>query len=235
MNTVENSFAIVPSLPHTKCYRFARTFLLQASCFTALFIFIDVSSVAAAYWNIDGSFGRPKLAALIFGLFWSGWVFLSLLLILAYFREHLLVSQNTITKYGCFFHRSIQVTEVNAVIWRGNHVVVCTRSSKMKIDLSPFTRQNREGLTRYFLETFESRIQEGCSCEVEFARNRQAPVDAAICVWLLFIFTAVSLGCWILECGSQFLACGVASGLAGVWYLRRISARRNPTSGSPSQ
>src|SRR5438132_3763373 len=71
---------------NARCFRLRRYYLVIGVVCAALFAIMGVTSTLAAYWNIDGSFARPKLAALIFGTFWSGFTLLAVWVILAYFR-----------------------------------------------------------------------------------------------------------------------------------------------------
>ena len=63
---------------------------------TIFFVVVGLVSTLAAYFNVDGSFARPKLAALLFGLFWSAFTLLGIWLLLLYYKYRLL---STIHRY----------------------------------------------------------------------------------------------------------------------------------------
>jgi hypothetical protein len=66
-----------PTTP-TACYRLGQEYLILGIVSFAFFLAMDVGSVCVAYWNVDGSFKSPKVAAVAFGVFWSCWILLAL-------------------------------------------------------------------------------------------------------------------------------------------------------------
>ena len=65
----------------THCYRMRPHFRNVGLVCIVFFAVIGVFSTLAAYFNIDGSFARPELGALVFGLFWSAFTCLGLWLL----------------------------------------------------------------------------------------------------------------------------------------------------------
>ena len=57
-------------------YRPRRYYLIVGIVGAIFYSTMAIVSVVAAYWNIDGSFARPLLAAIIFGTFWCAMLLL---------------------------------------------------------------------------------------------------------------------------------------------------------------
>ncbi len=104
--------------PATVCYRSGTEHLILGIISLPLFLAIGIGSVYGAYWNVDGSFDRPKLAALVFGVFWSLWILFALWMIVAYFRERLFVGPNAITQQDCFRTKCINSSDATQVVWK---------------------------------------------------------------------------------------------------------------------
>src|SRR5437773_11768234 len=121
----------------TTCYHLPRSYFHIGVCCTAFFIFADVGSTSAAYWNLDGSFVHPMRDAVIYASFWSCWSLPGAGLIAYYFRYRLFVSDCTIERVGLVFTRAIDSSEVNAVVWRGiwSDVVLRAGKKKLRIEL----------------------------------------------------------------------------------------------------
>lgn len=234
MNSNENTAE--PTTRSVACYRLSRPHLILGIVSTTLFLAMDVGSVYAAYWNIDGSFLRPKLAALIFGIFWSCMTLLGLWLILAYFRERLFVSSDAITQQGCLTRKTIDVSNVIQIIWKripqGGRVIVRSHLAKIKIYLANFTGDERDDLVQYFHDTFAAEIQTGWSRFIESRQqtkpqSQQNTIRAYTMFSLIFFAFAGIFGyCWGVGLGQQWLVIGVVNALAGMWYLWRIRNRR---------
>src|SRR5260370_35504830 len=79
-----------------RCFRLRPYYLVVGIVCAGFFAVVGVTSTVVAYFNVDGSFARPYLAALVFGVFWSGFTALAVWVIAAYFRERLILSPSTI-------------------------------------------------------------------------------------------------------------------------------------------
>jgi hypothetical protein len=157
-----------------RCFRLRR-FYLVVGVVSAVFCSVTGAiSTVVAYWNIDGSFPRPKLNALILGIFWSGFALLSLWVVLAYFRECLFLASKSVVQHGVFRSRTIDVDGVTRIKWRtwpvGGSIVVQTHSEKATIYLDNFTTEDRGRIIRFFRETFASEIQDNPLRFEDFAR-----------------------------------------------------------------
>src|SRR5262245_33709454 len=100
---------IDPLPTDARCYRLRRYYLVVGVVCAVFFAAMGIASTVAALWNIDGSFARPQLAALIFGTFWSGFTLLAVWVIVAYFRERLYFGKAGVVQHGIFHSRSLQI------------------------------------------------------------------------------------------------------------------------------
>ena len=213
----------------TMCYRLGREELYLGIVCAILFLAVGIGSAFVAYWNIDGSFERPKLSALIFGIFWLCPTLLGLWIILAYFRERLIVSEDAITQRGCFGTKSIAVPEVIRIDWKrlrhGGTIVARSRLSRITIHLGNFTREERDELIAFFHGTFATTIQEGWPRFLEPAAKplQLHPAAAAVlCALLLAVFAGIFIYAWVAGLGIQWLAIGIINSLASLWYMWRL-------------
>jgi hypothetical protein len=142
-----------------------RLFYLVVGAISAVFCaVVGVTSTVVAYWNIDGSFARPKVSALIFGIFWSVFVVVSLWVVLAYFRERLFVARNAVVQRGVLRSKTIDIADVIRVKWRnwpvGGSVVAQSHSGKITVYLDNFPTRERGPIIQFFRETFATEIQD---------------------------------------------------------------------------
>jgi hypothetical protein len=154
-----------------RSYHLRRLYLVIGVACAVFFCTVGVVSTATAYWNVDGSFARPKLAALIFALFWSGLTLLSVWIILAYFRERLFLTDVIIIQRGIIRTKTMRVEEVTHLKWRrvpvGGSIIVYTPTEKIKIEFHNFTTAERYEILVFFRTTFNREIQEDWSYFVD--------------------------------------------------------------------
>ena len=103
-------------------YHLRKYYLWIGAICTAGFLVFAVGSFIAAWWNIDGSFRHPRATAIGFATFWSCWLVLGVWILLAYFRERLVISMDRVRQSSCFRTRSLRHDEVSiaqmaAVSW----------------------------------------------------------------------------------------------------------------------
>ena len=228
-----STIADIGHLPtEARCFRLRRYYLLVGIVGAVFFPAMGIGSTVAALWNIDCSFARPKLAALIFGTFWSAFTLFAVWVIVAYFRERLFVGKAAIVQHGIFRSRTLEFGEVLQIKWRiwpvGGSVVVRTHSEKVTIHLDNFTTDEREELIRFLRETFAVEIQENWSRFEEVGRRSSAPGKGvsrggiiAIAA-LLMCFAGVFVCCWYAGFGGKYLFIGVVNAFAAIWYLWRM-------------
>jgi hypothetical protein len=194
---------------------------------------MGVASTLAAYWNIDGSFPRPKLAALIFGIGWSGFTLLAVWIIFAYFRERLYLASKTVIQHSVIRSRTIYCKEVVRINWRrgrpsGGRIVIQTPSAKIKIYLGNFTREEREEIIRFFRETFASELQDNWLRFEDRARRLSPPQRLVsrggiiVTASVLMGFAGVFVYCWFAGLGGQYLFIGIINVVAALCYLWRL-------------
>jgi hypothetical protein len=137
------------------------TGLLTLVCFLA----IGGGSVVAAVLNIDGSFRRPILAAVVLDVFWSGWVMLSLLLLAAYYRSRWWVADEGLAVRGVFRSRAIALDELEGAWWRrwpaGGSLVLRDGRQRVVLDFGNLSREDREAVVRHLHEQVPLEKQHG--------------------------------------------------------------------------
>jgi hypothetical protein len=225
--------ADIEQLPtDARCFRVRRYYLVVGVVCAVFFAAMGIVSTVAALWNIDGSFARPKLAALIFGIFWSGFTLLAGWVIAAYFRERLYFGKAGVVQHGIFRTRTLQIEEVHQIKWRpwpiGGSVVIRTPSEKATIHFDNFSKDEREDLIRFLRESFAVEIQEnwsrfqdllGRSSPPEKRASRSGIITIAA---VLMSFAGVFVYCWFAGLGGQYLVIGVVNAVAAIWYLARL-------------
>lgn len=215
-----------------KTFRLRRSVLFIGIVCAVVFLFFDVGSTTVAYWNIDGSFARPKPAALLFGVFWSAMLLLAIFMIVGYFRERLFLAPTSIMQQGTIGSRTMAVGEVTAVIWRcrpvGGSIVVRDQSRKIKIQLGVFAPHDADEIIRFFRDTFPEAIQQNWvsfeSFKHEFSRPpspSRRRIILASCIYPFFVWCCAVL--WLGGLGVQFLFCGIIAGLSWLFHLWRLN------------
>jgi hypothetical protein len=107
--------------------------------------------------------GGGILAALLLVGFWGFWVILSVMTLLAYYRESLTVEDGRIAQTGIFRKREMSISEVINVRWRivpvGGAVVLRSASQKIKVTFDNFELEQRLWLIRFFRRSLSPSIQ----------------------------------------------------------------------------
>ena len=173
------------------------------------------------------------------GIFWSGVMLLGVWTIAGYFRNRLFFGKTAIVQRGVFRSRTLEVGEVLQIKWRtwpvGGSVVIRTHSERASIELSHFTRDEREELIRFVRESFAVEIQENWS-RFEDVLGRSSPRGKrasrgriiAIAAYLM-CFAGVFVYCWFAGLGRQYLFIGVVNAVAAIWCLWRIRLIKDRT------
>ena len=134
----------------TDCYRMRPYFRIVGIICTVFFAVVGVASTLVAYFNVDGSFARPRLAALIFGLFWSAFTFLGVWLLLLYYKYRLFVSDLSLRQKGVLLDRRIDLNFVDELKWRrfpaGGSIRLSGMFGVLKIEFGNFNIVDREEL-----------------------------------------------------------------------------------------
>lgn len=222
-----------------RCFRLRRYYLVVGLLGAAFFSVMGVASTIAAYWNIDGSFPRPRLSALIFGLCGSGFLLLSVSLILAYFRERLFLTGKTIIQMGIIRTRAIDYAQVIHVKWRcwpvGGSIVVRTHFEKATIWLDNFTTKEREEIARFFRETFAHENQDNWPRFEDFthrassSQKRTSRNEILFTTLVFACFAGVFIYVGFIGLGIHFLIIGVINTVASFYCLWRLHTYKEPS------
>ncbi|MEX1229815.1 MAG: hypothetical protein WEB58_06225 [Planctomycetaceae bacterium] len=215
-------------------YRLQWYYLLLGVVCLVFFLVMGISSVWAALTNIDGSFKRPILAAWIFGTFWSALVLLCIWVILAYYRELLIIDPTKITQHGIISVKSIALDDVTQVKWgrysMNGSVLIRDSSTKIKIHLDNFTRTEIEEIKTFVREAVPEEIQTGraelvAQREKLTSRRRPRSKNAVVTKSLVFLaIGSIFISVWAVEAAPQFLLAGIVNvvfALLLLWNLRR--------------
>lgn len=234
----DDNAALRTSEDGTRCYRLRRYYLIVGLIGTVSFFSWGVVSTCAAYWNIDGSFALPTVAALIFGTFWSCFTLFGMWLILAYYSFRLYVTDSGVTEVGIIGSRTIEFSNVNRVRWRviprGGSVAMHGNEKRITIGFANFTPAERDELIDFCRNKFCPDLQENWSRFVEQLkeptpeRKRRSGVSSSITLLLLAFFAGTFTYFWFLGLGGEYLVLGIVNALAPLWYLhrRRLHQRR---------
>ena len=159
-----------------KSYRHIRSNLVSGVFCVVFFAVVTIGSTAAAYWNVDDSFQHPKLSALILVVFWSSWTLFSIWCVLAYYRERLLISEESITLFGVVRTKIIHVDDSSHVKWRvyspTGRIVIQAAKQRMKICLESFTSEERNEIVSFVRDSIASDLQDGWSQFNESTRRK---------------------------------------------------------------
>ena len=226
--------------PISKCYRAGCHWLVVGIVGATFFPVMGLTSVYAAYWNIDGSFPHPKTHAFVYAVFWSLWSLAALWIVAAYFRTRLIITSLEFTQQGCFVRRRMSVADVSRITWKGipqaGKLILHGPDCSMKIDLQNLTHKDRTEFIQFIHTLFDPGIQSGWS---DFNRYSPTPAPkpederrtAARCALIFFVIGLACLLCGWLALGVQFYVSGFGCVLAAVWYIWWIQRHKRSTAG----
>jgi hypothetical protein len=211
--------------------RVRKSYLITGVVCAIGFAVIGTGSVLAAATNIDGSFRYPVQTAVFCGIFWGVWFTASLIIIAASLRERLTVTSHSITQQGVFRTRSIAISDIANLRWRtrpvGGGAAIRSLNARIKIHFDNFTAEERGLLITRLHELISEDNQENWDTFSDVQRASPLPPKesrwtAIACMALFLVTGAVLVYCWHIQFGPMFLVVGIASVLAGLWYLFRI-------------
>jgi len=228
-------------------YRPRRYYLYLGIVCTVFFLFMGVGSACVAYWNVDGSFARPKLSALVFGVFWSVWTLLGIWLILCYTRERLVISTTSIEWTGLYKTRLLALDDVTRVKWRlfpqHGSIVLRTPDKRLVIEIGNYLDSERKelilltrGMFDYELQENWQRFSDRFIQQSPARQNRQRWVLVLLAA-MLCAFGVLFLYAWARGLGVQYLALAIANLCVALYYLvcrttARSRASREGTQGT---
>jgi hypothetical protein len=212
------------------CYRM-RPYLRNVGVLcTIFFAIVGIVTTAVAYFNIDGSFARPELAAYFFGLFWSTFTLLGLWLLLAYSRYRLYIRGLSIRQVGVFTESTIDLRLVQELKWRrfpqGGSVTISAVSGVMKIDLGNLSTSERDQVITVLRASVDESRQIGWNrFEEQFSITpvkRQKSLRAQLLLTFIFGAHVIAFGViWIYSGEFQYLIFSGLNGLMTGYLLRR--------------
>ena len=220
----------------THCYRMRPYFRNVGLICTAFFAVVGLASTLAAYFNIDGSFARPRLAALVFGVFWSAWSLLGIWLLLLYYRYRLFVNESTLRQMGVVRDRQAELELIHELKWRrfpkGGSVRLSGLFGVLKIELGNFQSVEREQLMSFLREAVAETNQIGWEQFQEQFRDspqkKQRSRRARFLIAFVFAAHAIAFGVlWAVGCGMLYLAMSVVNALMAVYLFRSHSGKHH--------
>ena len=147
-------------------FRLRRSYLLLGVLCTLLFAAMAIVSVLGIYFEAPA---ERRAAALAVGLgiaaFWLAFMALGVWVLLAYWRERLVVRDGEIDCVGVIRRKRIRVPEIVSARWRcwpaGGSLVLKTASTRLALDLANYQSDEQRRLIRFFREAVPSPLQSG--------------------------------------------------------------------------
>lgn len=137
----------------SRCYRMRPYFQNVGIAGTAFFTAIGLLSTLVAYFNVDGSFPRPKLFARILGVFRSVPTLLGAWLILLSYRYRFYVSKSCLRQVDVFKDIRIDLDQVDKWKWRrsstGGNARAVGPFGVLRIEFGNFNDVDRDDLVSF--------------------------------------------------------------------------------------
>lgn len=230
------------------CYRLRRYYLWVGVPSFVFSLAMGIKSVLAAYYNVDGSFPDPKAWAWGLGIGWSCLLLPGVWLILAHFRDRLVVSDTSIWQRGCFRERRVEFADVQRVVWRNfadaklasyPGVLLETPTCTMIIRIaSRYTKDDVHHMAAAIHAAVPEQLQHGWE-DFYKTKPRKEPTVTSLILSSLFLLVIGlgSLGMWWrfpIRLGPLVLAQGVLCTALGVWVALRM-CRKIRNDAGPSE
>ena len=196
---------------------------------TAVFLALGGVSAVGAWLNLDGSFQRPRLAAVMFGVFWDGFALLGLYLIALASRYRLFITDDAVRQVGVWRDRTLRFDAVRRLEWRrfprGGSVKLRTDDEAMVVDFDPLKPPERTDVRRRLAAAVPEERQIG---RVEFDRlfaeaeaRRASSKPTSLVVPAAFLACGVAfVAAWWFGLGPQFLPVAAVNIVFGGYLLR---------------
>ncbi len=143
-----------------KRYRLQKYYLYLGIVGSVLITGALVASVTAALLNTDGSFRHPIYAVMLFTAGYLPFILMSAWLILAYYRESLNLSNNTITQHNVLNTKIIILNDITRIRWKRLSITINSSTQKMKIYSDNFTSEEQTELIEFLHQTIPVEQQE---------------------------------------------------------------------------
>ena len=104
---------------------------------------------------------QPVHMAMFFGFFWGAWSCLSIWLLLSYWRERLIVSDDTVIQRGVFRTRGIRLNEIDRLVWRPAppQLQVIAGTTRLKIHFVKFSKADQLSLIQHVQQRIPDAVQ----------------------------------------------------------------------------
>ena len=184
-------------------YRVGRKFRNVGILCTLFAVGFGAFSTITAYFNVDGSFPRPKLAALLFALGWSAFALLGIWLWRFYYKYKLIVDSASLQQRGMWRSQRIEFSAVREIRWyiypAGGSVrlVGPERGPErgMGIEFGNFSWSDREELISFLLKAIQPERHVGLDkFQQRFTPTPSRVGRAKLARLALFIFFIVHAG-----------------------------------------
>ena len=143
------------------CYR--QLFWVGVVC-TGFFLLMGAGWFVVAYWNLDGSFRKPREAAFLFAGFWAGWAALGAWISLSAVRSRLNLTDDCLQQVGCFRRTTLRWGHISGVRWRlrpaGGSVVLRGVRRRVTIKFGGFASEHRPEIIQYVHRSISVPVQE---------------------------------------------------------------------------
>ena len=114
---------------------------------------LGVIGTYAAFFNIDGSFPKPILAAACIAAFALTWVLITVWATLFYARHKVTIDQQEMKIVGAFTTTNIRLDLIEEVRWQKigelSRVVLISNSGRAVIDLDNFSKHDKKQITNF--------------------------------------------------------------------------------------
>ncbi len=121
------------------------------------FVGMAILSATVAALNIDGSFKRPILAAVVFSSAFGSFSLMGWWLLLTYHRYRLYLSSSAIRQDGAIKSYSVSILSIHEAQWRlrpkGGSIVLLYSHGQFKIEFDPFTLADRDAIIAILRDT----------------------------------------------------------------------------------
>lgn len=217
----------------TRCYRMRPYFRNVGIICTVFFTVVGVVSTYAAYFNIDGSFPNPELAALVFAAVWSAFALLGVWLLLLYRKYRLCINESSLRQTGILRDDQADLSLVDRLEWPRSPSSGNVRLSGMfgvvKIPLGSL--EDREEVTKFLREAIDQSKQTGWDGMIDSPEKRRRSRQALrILIFVLATHAIAFAIVWTISRQWLFLVTAGLNALMVVFLIRLQRRKREPTS-----
>ncbi len=212
-------------------FRMKRSVRTEGILCTVAFVAMGIFSVVVALMNEDGSIARPLLAAVLFGVFWSAFSLLGILLLITHHRYRLFLGEQRIKQVGCFRSIQISIDDIHTAEWNthppAGSLLVNTSDKRFRIRFDSFTAADREVVITFLREHLAADCQQGWPRFHERfltdnpRRIRQQRQIKRLLSLMLIVFAVVFAIAALRGHGIHYIVLSIVNVAAFVWILRR--------------